>query len=53
MLKLLFVARRAWKLIPREHRRTVRRNVTKTVRTHGPTVARNLRQTVNQTRKAR
>ena len=53
MLKLLFVARRAWRLIPREHRRTVRRNVTKTVRTHGPTLARSVRETVKQARKAR
>lgn len=53
MLKLLFVARRAWKLIPREHRRTVRRTVARNVRAHGPTLVRGVRETVRQARKAR
>jgi hypothetical protein len=53
MWKLLFVGRRVWKLIPKEHRRTVRRTVMKNARTHGPTVARVLRQGVRATRRAR
>jgi hypothetical protein len=52
MLKLLFVARRAWKLVPREHRRTVRRTVTRNLRAHGPTVVRSVRETVRQARRA-
>ena len=51
MWKLLFLARRGWKLIPREHRRTIRREALKTVRQRGPAVARQVRTVVKQARK--
>ena len=53
MWKLFFLARRGWKLIPREHRRRVRRTVVSNARRHGPTVARGVRTAVKQARKPR
>ena len=53
MWKLLFLGRRAWRMIPREQRRAVRRTALKTVRQHGPTVAKQVRTAVKQARKAR
>ena len=53
MWKLLFLARRGWKLIPREHRRRVMKTAARNARRHGPTVAKAARQAVRQARKAR
>ena len=53
MWKLLFLARRGWKMIPREQRRAVRRTAVKTVRQHGPALAKQVRSAVKQARKAR
>ncbi len=53
MWKLLFLARRGWKMIPREHRRAARRTAVKTVRRHGPTVAKGVRTVLDQARKVR
>jgi hypothetical protein len=43
MWKLLFVARRGWKMIPREQRRALRRNAIRNARKHGPVVAKVMR----------
>ena len=43
MWKLLFLARRGWKMIPREQRRALRRNAIRNARKHGPTVAKVVR----------
>ncbi len=40
MWKLLFLARRGWKLIPREHRRRAVGAVRENAQKHGPSVAR-------------
>lgn len=53
MWKLLFLARRGWKMVPREHRRHAWRVARSQVRTHGPTVARAARKAVKQARDAR
>ena len=53
MWKLLFLARRGWKMIPREQRRRMRRRVFTTARKHGPTVVTQARTAMKQTRKAR
>ena len=53
MWKLLFLGRRAWKMIPREQRRAARRTAVKTVRQHGPTVAKGVRSALKQARKVR
>ena len=53
MWKLLFLARRGWKMIPREQRRRVRQTAVKTVRQHGPNVAKGVRGVLKQTRKIR
>ena len=52
MWKLLFLARRGWKLIPREQRRKALRTVRSTARKHGPSVAKAAGKAVRQ-RKAR
>jgi hypothetical protein len=51
--KLLFLARRGWKLIPREQRRKLRKTAFRTARNHGPTVARQVRTAVKQAKQAR
>jgi hypothetical protein len=53
MWKLLFLARRGWKMIPREKRQAVRKTAVKTVRQHGPTVAKGVRTALKQARKVR
>ncbi len=53
MWKLLFLARRGWKMIPRERRRALRRTAVKTVRQHGPGVARRVGTVMKQPRKPR
>jgi hypothetical protein len=53
MWKLLFLARRGWKMIPREHRRRVRKEALKQARKHGPTVAKAARTAVKQARQLR
>ncbi|MBW3592426.1 MAG: hypothetical protein KY396_01900 [Actinobacteria bacterium] len=53
MWKLLFLARRGWKMIPREKRRAMRKTAAKTVRQHGPNVAKGVRGVLKQARKAR
>jgi len=50
MWKLLFLARRGYKMIPREQRRALRRNAVRHARTHGPTVAKAVRGAVEQVR---
>jgi hypothetical protein len=53
-LKLLFVAmkvRRGWKRIPPERRRRLLENAQRSVRTHGPVVARRVGTAVKQVRK--
>jgi hypothetical protein len=50
MWKLLFLARRGWMLVPREHRREAWRIARRQVRTHGPTVARAAHRAVRQAR---
>ena len=50
MWKLLFLARRGWKMVPREHRRHAWRIARSNVRTHGPTVARAAHAAVKQAR---
>ena len=50
MWKLLFLARRGWKMVPREHRRYAWRVARTQVRTHGPTVARAVHHAVTQAR---
>jgi hypothetical protein len=49
--KVLLVARRGWKMIPREQRRKMRRSFAKTARKHGPTVARRVGGVIRQARK--
>lgn len=54
--KLIFVAnraRRGWKRIPPEQRRQIVQGAGRTVRTHGPTVARRVGSVVRQVRRAR
>jgi hypothetical protein len=51
--KFLFLARRGWKMIPREQRRKLRKQAFTTARKHGPTVARQVRTAVKQARQAR
>jgi hypothetical protein len=51
--KLLFLARRGWRMIPREQRRKLRRTAFRTARKHGPAVARQVRSAVKQARQAR
>jgi hypothetical protein len=51
MWKLLFLARRAYKMIPREQRRKLRRTAVTTARTHGPKIAKQVRTTVKQAKK--
>ena len=51
MWKLLFMARRGWKLIPREQRRRVLRTAGSTARRHGPRVARVAGNAIKQRRK--
>jgi hypothetical protein len=53
MWKLLFLGRRAWKMIPREQRRRVRREALKHARKHGPTVAKATRKAIKQARDVR
>jgi hypothetical protein len=53
MWKLLFLARRGWKLVPREHRRKLRTTAVRTARKHGPAVAKQVRTAVNEARRAR
>ena len=53
MWKLLFLARRGWKLIPREQRRKMRKTALKTARKHGPGLAKQVRTVVKEARKAR
>ena len=53
MWKLLFLARRGWKLIPREQRRKVVRTAGTTVRKHGPNVAKAAGKAIRQTRRPR
>jgi len=50
MWKLLFLARRGWKMVPREHRRHAWRVARRELRTHGPTVARAAHRAVKQAR---
>ncbi len=52
MWKLLFLARRGWKLIPREQRRKVLRTARSTARKHGPSVAKAAGRAIRQARKA-
>jgi hypothetical protein len=52
MWKLLFLARRGWKLIPREQRRALRKTAVGTARKHGPAVAKQVRSAVREARKA-
>ncbi|MGH3004425.1 MAG: hypothetical protein ACRDOS_00685 [Gaiellaceae bacterium] len=54
--KLIFVAnraRRGWKRIPPEQRRRIRETAGRSVRTHGPVVARRIGTAVQKARKAR
>lgn len=53
MWKLLFLARRGWKLIPREHRRKAIRVAGTQARRHGPTVAKAMGKTVRGARGVR
>jgi hypothetical protein len=53
MWKLLFLAWRGRKLVPREHRRKVYRAARVGVRKHGPTVAKTVGGAVRQARNAR
>ena len=53
MWKLLFLARRGWKLIPREQRRALRRTAVRQARTRGPAVAKAVRGAVKQARGAK
>jgi hypothetical protein len=53
MWKLLFLARRAWKLIPREHRRKAILVAGTQARRHGPVVAKAVGRTVRQARAIR
>ena len=53
MWKLLFLARRGWKMIPREHRRRIRRTVVTNARKHGPAVVKQVRSAADQARAAR
>ena len=53
MWKLLFLAWRGRKLIPREHRRRAWRAAQGTVRTHGPKVAKSVGGAMRQARAAR
>jgi hypothetical protein len=53
MWKLLFLARRGWKMIPREQRRMIRRTVVSNARKHGPTMVRQVRSAAKQARSAR
>jgi hypothetical protein len=53
MWKLLFLARRGWKMVPREQRREVRKRVFTTARKHGPTIVKQVRTATKQARKAR
>ena len=53
MWKFLFLARRGWKLIPREHRRRALKTARTTVRKHGPTVAKAAGRAVRQGRRPR
>ena len=50
MWKFIFLARRGYKMIPREHRRALRRNAIRHARTHGPTVAKAVQGAVKQAR---
>lgn len=56
MWKLIFVAnraRRGWRRIPPEQRRQIVETAGRTVRTHGPVVARQVGTAVQKFRKAR
>ena len=53
MLKLIFIASRGWKLIPRHHRRAALIMAGTQARRHGPTVARAVGKTVRQARAVR
>ncbi len=53
MWKLLFLAWRGRKLIPREHRRRAWQAARGTVRTHGPRVAKSVSGAVRQARDAK
>jgi hypothetical protein len=53
MWKLLFLARRGWKLIPREQRRRMLRTARSTARKHGPSVAKAAGSAIRQARKPR
>ena len=53
MWKLLFLGRRAWKMIPREQRRKAMKVAGTQARRHGPTVAKAARQAIRQARSAR
>jgi len=53
MWKLLFVGRRAWKMIPREHRRRALVMASVQARRHGPTVAKAAREAIRQARSVR
>ena len=53
MWKLLFLAWRGRKLIPREHRQRAWRAAHGTVRTHGPRVAKSVSGAVRQARASR
>jgi hypothetical protein len=53
MWKLLFLAWRGRKLIPREHRRRAWQAARGTVRTHGPRVAKGVSGAVRQARASR
>jgi hypothetical protein len=53
MWKLLFLAWRGRKLIPREHRRRAWQAARGTVRTHGPIVAKRVSGAVRQARAGR
>ena len=53
MWKLLFLARRGWKMVPREQRRKVRKTALRTARKHGPALAKQVRTVVKEARKGR
>ena len=53
MWKLFFLARRGWKMIPREQRRRMRREAIRHARTHGPMVAKAARNVARQARQLR
>ncbi|MBA2537272.1 MAG: hypothetical protein H0V20_07575 [Actinobacteria bacterium] len=53
MWKLLFLARRGWKMIPREQRRQMRKRVFTTARKHGPVIVTQARKAAKQARKTR